>query len=308
VRGSNDVGFQLPSPLVELNDERLAGVQLFLKRDDLIHPEITGNKWRKLKYLLAAARESGASTLLTFGGAYSNHVRAVAAAGRIWGFQTIGVIRGEERPFNDGLGGAVADGMRLHYLDRATYRCKHTPEVLGRLRAVFGDFYTVPEGGTTALAIPGCIELVEEIDRPFDLIVCPVGTGGTLAGLAAGLSGEQKALGISVLRGASSLDDDVIRLHQAALGKRLTNWEIDHRFHFGGFARGTSELNCFIADFRDRHGLLLDPIYVGKMLFGVFAMIGSGEIPADSAVVAVVTGAATSPPPDDDDRVATPRT
>lgn len=288
-----DVGFRLPSPLVELRDERLGGVRVLLKRDDLIHPEVSGNKWRKLKYLLADARRMGSSRLVTFGGAYSNHVRAVAAAGRLFGLETVGVIRGEERPFNPGLARAVADGMRLRYLDRATYRRKHTPELIDALRAEFGEFYLVPEGGTTVHAIPGCVELVEEIDRPYDLIVCAVGTGGTLAGLAAGLAGapERRALGISVLKGALSLAEDVHRLHEATLGRRLGNWSIDHRHHCGGFARRSAELDAFLDDFLGRHGIALDHVYVGKMLLAVFELVSAGEISAGSTVVAVVTGA-----------------
>lgn len=286
---------RLPSPLVELTDVSLGSVRVLLKRDDLVHPELSGNKWRKLKYLLAHARSSGASTLLTFGGAYSNHIRAVAAAGRVCGFDTIGVIRGEERPFNDGLSRAVADGMRLHYLDRAAYRRKHEDEVLDGLRREFGAFYLVPEGGTTIYALPGCAELVEEVDVRFDVIACPVGTGGTVAGLAAGLDHGQRAIGFSALRGARSLDDDVDRLHEHALGRRLGNWTIEHRFHFGGFARRTPELDHFIAQFAARHGVWLDHVYVAKMMFGLFALVAEGSISAGAVVVAVVTGAAPGP-------------
>ena len=178
-----ELGLQLPSPLQELHDDRLAGVRLLLKRDDLIHPEVTGNKWRKLKYLLADARAARASTLLTFGGAYSNHLRAMAAAGRMCGFTTIGVVRGEEEPFNAMLAAAVADGMQLHYMDRVTYRRKTDPEVIDALHRKFGDFYLVPEGGSTAFAVRGCSELVDEIEQSYDVIMCPVGTGGTLAGI-----------------------------------------------------------------------------------------------------------------------------
>lgn len=287
---------------MELRDERLRGVRLLLKRDDLIHPDLAGNKWRKLKYLLADARESGASMLLTFGGAYSNHIRAVAVAGRHWGFATIGVIRGEERPFNAGLAVAIDNGMHLHYLDRASYRRKHEPAVLGQLGEVFGEFYAVPEGGTTVHAIPGCVELVDEIDEPFDVIACAVGTGGTLAGLAAGLGAGQRALGFSVLRGAASLDREVADLHLAAVGQTMDNWSIDHRFPCGGFARRTSELDRFIDEFGARHGIVLDHVYVGKMMFGLFAMVTCGEIRPGTTVVAVMTGA----PPDYSARTTRP--
>jgi 1-aminocyclopropane-1-carboxylate deaminase len=285
-----ELDLQLPSPLQELNDGRLAGVRLLLKRDDLIHPEVTGNKWRKLKYLLADARASRASTLLTFGGAYSNHLRAVAAVGRVCGFATIGVVRGEEEPYNAVLEAAVADGMQLHYMDRATYRRKTDPEVVDALHRRFGDFYPVPEGGSTAFAVQGCSELVDEIEQPFDMITCPVGTGGTLAGISAGLSTGQRALGISVLKGAASLDDEVRALQLSATGRVLDNWAIEHRFHCGGFARRSPELDDFLDDFERRHGLRLDHVYVGKLMLGVFTLIGEGTFPAGSTVVAVVTG------------------
>lgn len=283
---------QVPSPLTELVDDRLGSVRLFLKRDDLIHPEIPGNKWRKLKYLLDDARSTGTTTLLAFGGAYSNLIRAVAAAGRIHGFATVGVIRGEERPTNDGLVRAQTDGMRLHYLDRATYRHKTDPDVLEQLHRRFGDFYLVPEGGSTVHGIRGCVELVEEIDVPFNLIACAVGTGGTLAGLAAGLRPGQSALGISVLRGETSLEGRVRALHEAALAHSPDNWRIDHRFHCGGFARRSPELDGFLAEFHRRHGLALDRVYVGKLMLGLFSLVGSGEIDSGSTVVAVVTGPA----------------
>ncbi len=281
---------QVPSPLTELVDERLGSVRMFLKRDDLIHPDIPGNKWRKLKYLVAHAREVGATTLLTFGGAYSNHIRAVAAAGRIYGFATIGVIRGEERPVNDGLLKAAADGMRLHYLDRATYRRKADDDVMAALRQEFGDFYAVPEGGSTVHAVRGCAEIVAEISEPFDLIACAVGTGGTLAGLAAGLGDEQSALGISVLKGERSLEDRVRALHHGALGRSPDNWAISHRFHCGGFARRTPELDRFAVDFRDRHGIAMDHVYVAKLLLGLFVLVDEGEFAPGSRLVAVVTG------------------
>ena len=288
--------FRLPTPLVELVDERFTAVRLLIKRDDMGHPELPGNKWRKLKYQLADARQRNASTLLTFGGAYSNHVRAVAAAGRLFGFDTVGVIRGEERPFNEMLAKAVGDGMRLHYLDRATYRHKTSPEVLARLRGQFGDCYVIPEGGSAPGALAGCAELVTEIEQPFDLIVCPVGTGGTLAGLSSGLTDGQRALGFAVLRGAEYLDGEVARLQTAALGQVLDNWRIDHRFHCGGFAKRTPALDELIEDFEQRHGLSLDRIYVAKAMLGLTTMVATGDIPPGTTVVFVLTGPAAVRP------------
>jgi 1-aminocyclopropane-1-carboxylate deaminase/D-cysteine desulfhydrase-like pyridoxal-dependent ACC family enzyme len=199
---------RLPSPSAELQDDRLdqLGVRLYLKRDDLIHPDVPGNKWRKLKYNLAAAREQGHTRLLTFGGAFSNHIRAVAAAGQHLGFETAGVIRGEKHlPLNESLAYAVSRGMRLTYMDRSTYRRKTDPDVLAALVDEFGPCYVVPEGGSNALGVQGCAELPGELDIGFDVICCASGTGGTLAGVAAGVREDgQRALGFAVLKGGQA--------------------------------------------------------------------------------------------------------
>jgi 1-aminocyclopropane-1-carboxylate deaminase len=285
-----------PSAVIEVRDGRLAarGVRLLLKRDDLIHPRLPGNKWRKLKYNLVAAAEQGHDTLLTFGGAYSNHLRATAAAGAIFGFDTVGVVRGEpHQPLNPVLAGAVADGMRLTYLDRTAYRAKRDPQVLDRLRREWGRFYLLPEGGSNALAARGCAELGAELRRQVpdaDVVCCPVGTGGTLAGLAAGLAAGPRAIGVAVLKGAGFLLDDVTRLQREAFGVPTGNWTLELGFHCGGYARTNPELDRFIEDFEARHGLALDRIYVAKMMFGIVELVATGRIAAGSTVVAVITG------------------
>ncbi len=269
------VPLRLPSPLVELDDERIAqrDIRLFLKRDDLINPEIPGNKWRKLKYNISAAKAAGASTLLTFGGAYSNHIRATAAAGYYYGFQTIGVIRGEEhRSLNESLTYATSRGMSLVYMDRTTYRQKTSPDVIGMLRERFGDFYLIPEGGSNSAAVRGCVELADEIDIDFDFLCCACGTGGTLAGMSAGLKPDQRALGFSALKGGDFLADDVAQLQRDTFGEPLSNWSINTEFHFGGFARRTQELNEFIADFSRRHDVTLEWVYVARMMYGIYAL------------------------------------
>ncbi|MBC6459025.1 1-aminocyclopropane-1-carboxylate deaminase/D-cysteine desulfhydrase [Actinomadura sp. HBU206391] len=283
----------LPSPVVELADDRMArhGLRLFLKRDDLIHPELPGNKWRKLKYNLQAAAEQGHRTLLTFGGAYSNHIRATAAAGRHFGFSTIGVIRGEEhRPLNESLAYAAAQGMLLTYLDRTAYRRKADPELIAGLRERFGEFYLIPEGGSNALAVRGCAELPAEIDVPFDVICCACGTGGTLAGLAAALPPGRRALGFAALKGGRFLDEEVDRLQHEAHGENSGDWSIEYGFHFGGFARRTSDLDAFIADFTARHGVTLEWVYVAKMMYGIFALAERGAFAEGTRIVAVITG------------------
>jgi 1-aminocyclopropane-1-carboxylate deaminase len=288
---------RLPSPVEELHDDRLAArdVRLYLKRDDLIHPEIPGNKWRKIKYNLMAARQQGYSRLLTFGGAYSNHIRATAAAGKYFDFSTIGIIRGEERlPLNWSLSYAASRGMRLSYLDRAMYRHKNQLDVIAGLREEYGSFYMLPEGGSNALAVCGCADLPTEIAMKFDLICCPVGTGGTLAGLAVGLSPGQRALGFSVLKGGQFLDGDVAELQRQACQSVGTNWSIEYDFHFGGFAKSTSNLDDFVDDFERRHNLRLDWVYVAKMMYGIFVLVELGALSPGSVVVAVITGPASS--------------
>jgi 1-aminocyclopropane-1-carboxylate deaminase len=280
------LGLRLPSPLTELRDERVErhGVRLFLKRDDLVHPEVPGNKWRKLKHNLAAAREQGHTRLLTFGGAFSNHIRAVAAAGQHFGFATVGVIRGEEHePLNDSLTYAVRHGMALAYLDRTTYRRKAEPAVLARLLDEFGPGYVVPEGGANALGVRGCAELTGELDIDHDVVCCAVGTGATLAGIAAG---ARRALGFAVLKGF--LADEVRALQRAAFGEATANWTIDHDFHFGGYAKRTAELDAFAADFEARHGIALDRVYEAKMMAGLFTRVAEGVFPPGTTVVAVL--------------------
>ncbi|WP_184582492.1 1-aminocyclopropane-1-carboxylate deaminase/D-cysteine desulfhydrase [Lipingzhangella halophila] len=287
-----------PSPLERLVDERFAarGVRVLLKRDDLVHPEIPGNKWRKLRLNLDEAHRHHRRPLLTFGGAYSNHLRAVAAAGHRYGLATVGVVRGEElarKPLNWSLTYCADRGMRLVFLDRSTYRRKHDPEVIERLSEEHGDFFLLPEGGSNALAVKGAMDIPSEIEVEYDVICCPVGTGGSLAGIAAGLPPQASAVGFSALKGGDFLVGEVARL-QAEAGVSSANWRVETRFHFGGFAKRTPELDAFIADFERRHGLRLEWTYVAKMMHGIVELSSSGDIPAGATVVAVITGPATT--------------
>ncbi|MGV9316982.1 1-aminocyclopropane-1-carboxylate deaminase/D-cysteine desulfhydrase [Streptomyces sp. NPDC003691] len=306
---------RLPSPLVAVDDERFGrfGVRLRLKRDDLIHPELPGNKWRKLAPNLRAA---AGRPLLTFGGAFSNHLRATAAAGRLLGTPTVGVVRGDElagRPLNPSLARCAADGMRLVFVDRATYRSKDDPAVLARITAEAAEripgaapVYVVPEGGSNALAARGCAELGAELNREPDekprteatggtpgVVAVACGTGGTLAGLAAGLGPGSRALGIPVLRGGF-LAAEVERLQHAAFGGRRGDWSLDDRFHCGGYARTPPALLAFADDFEDRHGFAVERLYVAKLLLALTTLAAEGAFPRGTTVTAVVTGA---PPP-----------
>ncbi|MFB8758988.1 1-aminocyclopropane-1-carboxylate deaminase/D-cysteine desulfhydrase [Streptomyces nigra] len=284
----------LPSPLCESADGRLErrGVRLLLKRDDLIHPELIGNKWRKLAPNLTAA---AGRTVVTFGGAYSNHLRATAAAGRLLGLPTVGVVRGQElaeRPLNPSLARCVADGMRLHFVDRSTYRRKSEPSTLAAVLRAAGaqDAHVVPEGGSNALAVQGCRALGEELRGRADVVAVACGTGGTLAGLAAGLGPGARALGVPVLKGGF-LGAEVRALQSAAFGGPRGDWSLEERFHFGGYARTTPALKSFAADFEDRHGIPVERLYVAKMLYALVALAEEGAFARGTTVAAVVTGA-----------------
>ncbi|CAN5834510.1 pyridoxal-phosphate dependent enzyme [soil metagenome] len=284
---------EVESPLQLLHDPLLREkeVQVWVKRDDLLHPSISGNKWRKLKYNLREARRQGHGTLLTFGGAYSNHLAAVAAAGEEFGFQTIGLVRGEEhQPLNPTLAFARSCGMQLHYLDRDTYRRKQEPAFLASIQEQYGPAYMLPEGGTNLLAVQGCTEIVAEITIPFDYVCCACGTGGTLAGIIAGLAGRRQVIGFPALKGGEFLATEIDALVRAFSGKSYSNWRLETSFHFGGYARLTPELVSFIQNSKQQHQIQLEPVYTGKMIFGLFELIRQDAFPRGSTVVALHTG------------------
>ncbi|MFH9978612.1 1-aminocyclopropane-1-carboxylate deaminase/D-cysteine desulfhydrase [Streptomyces sp. NPDC017179] len=284
---------RLPSPLQEVADDRFTrrGLRLLLKRDDLIHPKLIGNKWRKLAPNLRAA---AGRTVVTFGGAYSNHLRATAAAGRLLGLPTVGVVRGQElaeRPLNPSLARCAADGMRLHFTDRSTYRRKAEPETLAALLRAAGaeDAHVVPEGGSNVLAVRGCRALGEELGEHADVVALACGTGGTLAGLAAGLAPGRRVLGVPVLRGGF-LAADIEALQERAFGARRGTWSLDERFHFGGYARVPAELDAFAEDFAARHGVPVERLYVAKLLYGLVALAAEDAFPRGTTIAAIITG------------------
>jgi 1-aminocyclopropane-1-carboxylate deaminase len=267
----------------ELDDERLrrAGVRLLLKRDDLLHPPVSGTKWRKLQPNLERARREGHDTLLTFGGAYSNHLRAAAAAGREAGLRTVGVVRGEElrgRELNPMLAQAGADGMELEFVSRALWRTRMESDVVDTFRQRYGGrVLVVPEGGSNADGVRGCVTLGEELRGCGAQVVrCSVGTGGMLAGLAAGLAPDQRALGFAALAHAD-LAAETLALQHEAFGGPRGDWAVDgDTAVFGGYGRITPELDAFRADFEARHGIALDPTYEAKLLCALFTRLEAG--------------------------------
>lgn len=260
---------------------------LFIKREDLIHPFVSGNKFRKLKYNLLQAKEEKQHSLLTFGGAYSNHIAAVAAAGKEYGFKTIGVIRGEELNTEDEknptLKFAKDCGMQLDFISREAYRKKTDPIFLEELKLKWEDFYLIPEGGTNDLAIKGCEEILNEEDSYFDFICCSVGTGGTITGLINSAKSHQKILGFPALKG-DFLKEEICKF------ATNQNWELFSEYHFGGYAKTTPELIGFMNAFFKQTGILLDPIYTGKMVFGVIDLMKKNYFPKDANVLMIHTG------------------
>lgn len=291
---SNRCDLQLPSPVHCLADPEVesAGLQLWLKRDDLIHPELGGNKWRKLRLNLERARLLGKNTLVTFGGLHSNHLYATAAVARRLGLRSIALLRGEPpQPLTPTLQFVQECGMALHYLSRTAYRHKHQPHFQQQLRERFGEnIYLIPEGGTNLLAVKGCRDIVREfrqqqpdVRKTVWCVAC--GTGGTLAGIASELQEGERAIGFACLKGGF-LQDEVHNL----LGPDSPNWTVQDGYHCGGFARYSEELIEFMRKFKQTHGIALDPLYTGKMMFGLFDLIRQGHFPKGTSLIAVHTG------------------
>ncbi|UOK42594.1 MULTISPECIES: 1-aminocyclopropane-1-carboxylate deaminase/D-cysteine desulfhydrase [Flavobacterium] len=271
--------------LVEKIEEK--GVSLYLKREDLLHPEISGNKFRKLKYNLIEAKSEGVDALLTFGGAFSNHIAAVSAAGNKYGFKTIGIIRGDELidkiDENPTLLFARENGMKFVFVTREMFRQKDNLEFIETLRSEYGNFYLLPEGGTNNLAVKGCEEILTDEDEDFAYICCAVGTGGTIAGIINSLQENQKAIGFSSLKGAFLCDD--IRSFA-----KNNNWELISDYHFGGYGKVSEELIFFLNEFYRKTGIPLDPVYTGKMMFGIYDLIKKGYFKEGSKILAIHTG------------------
>ena len=281
------------TPLAEIIDPILIDkqIKLFIKREDLTDKFISGNKWYKLKYNLIEAEKLDYKTLLTFGGAFSNHIHATAAAGKKYGFKTIGVIRGEEHlPLNPTLSFSLENGMLIEYLDRKSYRNKYDIELINLLKNKFGDFYLIPEGGSNHLAIKGCAEIIPTIDTKFEFICSACGTGGTLAGLILGLNSKSFALGFSVLKGGNFLNQNIRNLLSHYQKENLNNWQINLDYHFGGYAKFDSELIKFCSDFEKRHNIPIEPIYTGKMLYGIFDLIKQNYFSKNTAIVVIHSG------------------
>jgi 1-aminocyclopropane-1-carboxylate deaminase len=284
-----------PTPVTELHIPEISdvGINLLVKHEYMNHPFISGNKWWKLNYNLEKAIAEGYNKILTFGGAYSNHIYATAAAARELQIQSVGVIRGERTlPLNNTMTFAEETGMHLHYTSRETYRKKTEQAFIQDLENKFGRFYLIPEGGANDLAVKGCVEFTkQELQKiSFDYLCLPVGTGGTMAGLICGLKGEKNIIGVSVLKDGGSLEKEVNTLTQNYSGGTYGNWQLLTSYHHGGYARASEELKRFIVKMKLEHNLLLDHVYTAKLLWAVIKEAQLGAFIRGSTVLVLHTG------------------
>jgi 1-aminocyclopropane-1-carboxylate deaminase len=268
------------------------GVSLYIKREDELHSFISGNKYRKLKYNLVEAHSQNKKVLLTFGGAYSNHIAAVAFAGKEFGFETIGVIRGDELANNlnkvllenPTLKFASEHGMKFYFVSRSEYRNKTSTEFLNNLKAKFENFYLVPEGGTNEFAVKGCEEILTKSDAIFDIVCSAVGTGGTISGLINSLKEHQKVIGFPALKG------DFLQNEINKFVHKNNNWNLNLQYSFGGYAKFSEELIIFINKFKTETSIPLDAVYTGKMLFGIVDLIKNNCFNRGTKILAIHTG------------------
>ena len=272
---------------IEDTQYALKGVSLSMLREDKVHPIISGNKWRKLKYNLVEAKSKGFNTILSFGGAFSNHIAAVAEAASKFGFKSIGVIRGEKTAIlNPTLNAAVENGMQLEFVDRESYRNKSDELFIEDLRAKLGEFYLIPEGGSNELGVKGCEEILYNQTAEFDVITIALGTGATMAGLVRSTKDHQKVLGFPALKNGDFLKEEVSSFAKVD----FDNWDLNLDYHFGGYAKVNEGLIDFMNVFHKNHGIPLDPIYTGKMMYGLNDLILKGYFEEGTKILAVHTG------------------
>lgn len=277
-----------------LNASNHRELHIFLKREDLLHPEISGNKWRKLRHNIKAAKENGYSKILTFGGAFSNHLAATAAAGKIYKISTIGIIRGEPHPNpNDTLKKAQNDGMTVHYISRTQYKEKNTPDFTKNLSSLFGPFYLIPEGGANKLGVKGCMEILNP--NNYDYIACPAGTGATCAGILLSLNPNQKLLCFPALKGGHFLRQDIYQhlmlfVDGSEAKERMKQLILHTNFHFGGFGKTPTTLIAFMRVFNLKNKIKLDPIYTAKMLYGLGVLVDNHYFYNNAKILAIHTG------------------
>lgn len=283
-----------PIEPVDLNLFKIdSSVKLFILREDLNQPKvknghlISGNKWRKLKYNIQYVVKNRLEGMLTFGGAYSNHLHAVAAAGKIFNFKTIGIVRGEElaNKTNATIEFCKQQNMQLHYWSRKEYRNKEAWQK--ELLVKYPEFLIVPEGGTNNSAFKGVEEIWENPLHQYDVICTPIGTGGTFTGLITGSKGRSNISGFPALKADFT---STIKKNLEALNYTHKNWQFNTNYHFGGFAKVDNDLINFIKQFKSLYNIQLEPLYTGKMMYGIFDMIKQNCFEDGNKIIAMHTG------------------
>jgi 1-aminocyclopropane-1-carboxylate deaminase len=276
-----------------------------IKRDDLIHPIISGNKWRKLKYNIDQAKVQGKKGLISFGGAYSNHIHALAFACYQQRLPCIGIIRGESHYANNfTLRWAQHWQMKLTYVDRNTYRRRADSDYLALLQAQYPEYLIIPEGGSNSLAIPGVSEIIDELNQQtvFETLLTPVGSGGTLAGLISADNNQHQLLGVAVLKQGKETDGDKVDIkpndyltNQVSTllpkaAQKFDNWQVLPDFHRGGYAKFSVEDSQRIIAFNQETGINFEPVYSGKMLLALMDLIKQGYFAQHHRIVLLHTG------------------
>jgi 1-aminocyclopropane-1-carboxylate deaminase len=282
-----EIDLEIYSPVQQIKnklfDEQF--ISLFIKRDDLIHPMISGNKWRKLKYILKKASAENKTHLVTFGGAYSNHLLATAAAAAKFSLKSTGIVRGEELG-NDTLFLCRMHGMELIFTDRNSYRDKLA--LFNKYFGGDGNTFFIDEGGAGAEGAEGCAELVGELTETYDHIFCACGTGTTAAGIINGLHAHGVNTifnAVPVFKNGGFMKDEIDKyLIQPA------NYELLTAYDFGGYAKVTDGLIDFIKTFVTDTGILIEPIYTGKMLYAIYDLAAKGYFKPGSKILAIHTG------------------
>jgi len=279
--------FKAPIETLQLSILKEKKIELSILREDLNHPLISGNKYRKLKYNLIEANKLGYKKLITFGGAFSNHIAATAAAAKIYNFNVIGIIRGEEIENlvnkNPTLKFAKEQGMDFKFISRELYRNKDSEDFLKQLKIDYPDYYIIPEGGTNQLAIKGCEEILYKACENFDIITTSIGTAGTISGIIKSSHNQQHIIGFPALKG-DFFSEEIRNLTDK------TNFSIINNYHFGGYGKVKDELINFVNSFKKETNIPLDPIYTGKMLFGILDLIKKDYFKPNTKILAIHSG------------------
>ncbi|HEY8929646.1 MAG TPA: pyridoxal-phosphate dependent enzyme [Mucilaginibacter sp.] len=282
-----EINLEIFSPVQQINDLLFEekGIEVFIKRDDLIHPIISGNKWRKLKYTLKRAQAEGRNHLVTFGGAYSNHLLATAAAAAKFGFKSTGIVRGEEVQ-NDTLFLCKLHGMNLIFTDRESYRDK--PALFTKYFGDDNEAFLIDEGGTSTEGAKGCSELIAELPQNYHHIFCACGTGTTAAGIINGIRQHNLTTrfnAVPVFKNGNFLKDEIDKLLI-----NPTDYDLHTGYHFGGYGKADDKLTAFIKKFVAQTGILIEPVYTGKMLYAVYDLAAQNHFAAGSRILAIHSG------------------